>query len=90
MSDIEDLERKKRELELRRDIAQLERNERIADGSAKLAAVPLKTGGWSWGKIAACTIVGALFLILADGTTISYVIGFLLMLPLVFKVFRSL
>ena len=90
MTSLEDLERKKRELELRRDIAQLERNERIADGSAKLAAVPLKTGGWSWGKITACTVVGVLFLILADGTTISYIIGSLLMLPLAFKLFRSL
>ena len=90
MSNIEELERRKRELELRRDIAQLERNERIADETKRVASIPLKTSGWSWPTIAACAIIGAFFLVLADGTTISYIIGAALMLPLIFKIFRSM
>ena len=38
MPELEDLEKRKKELELRRDIARLERNERIAHKAADIAA----------------------------------------------------
>ncbi len=37
MPDLEQLERRKRELELKRDIARLERNEKIADVAASIS-----------------------------------------------------
>ncbi|MBK6852177.1 MAG: hypothetical protein IPG93_11270 [Burkholderiales bacterium] len=78
MSDLEDLERRKKELELRRDIAKLERNERIvnqvsniaADAkelsvgiSTKVAERGVKTGGWSWLWVGPLTLFG-LYLVL--------------------------
>lgn len=78
MTDLEELERRKKELELRRDIAKLERNERIASKASKIAddAKDLtsgvtqnvvnrgsKTAAWSWLWVAPLTLFG-LFLVL--------------------------
>lgn len=74
MSDIDELERRKKELELRRDIRQLERNERfgqkvsqVADGAksatADIASTVVerssRTGKWSWIWVAPLTLFGA-------------------------------
>ena len=71
--DLEQLERRKRELELRRDIARLERNERLStktaeiassasglaeDVSANLSAKRVRIGGWSWVLVVLSTLLG--------------------------------
>ena len=73
MSDLEELERRKRELELKRDIARLERNEKIANAAAniadeaktvsagisrKVAAAGGKTAHWSWWWVLPLTLFG--------------------------------
>ena len=78
MSDLEELERRKRELELRRDIARLERNERLSSKAAqvtddvrevtsKISETVARTGGktseWSWWWVGPLTLFG-LFLVL--------------------------
>jgi len=78
MSDLEELERRKKELELRRDIAKLERNERISNKvsniaadakdisvgiSTKVAERGVRTGGWSWLWVGPLTLFG-LYLVL--------------------------
>lgn len=78
MSNLNELERKKKELELRRDIAKLERNERIAKKvsnfaadakdhstgiSSKVAKRAARTGAWSWLWVGPLTLLG-LYLVL--------------------------
>lgn len=78
MSDLNELERRKKELELRRDIAKLERSERIADKisnfaadtkdhsieiSSKVAERAERTGRWSWLWVGPLTLLG-LYLVL--------------------------
>lgn len=78
MSEIEELERRKKELELKRDIARLERNERIANKASKIAneakgitsnvsksvvARGTRTASWSWIWVAPLTLFG-LYLVL--------------------------
>jgi len=73
MPDLEQLERRKRELELKRDIARLERNEKIADVAAsisneaknvsvgishRVAAAGGKTAHWSWWWVLPITLFG--------------------------------
>jgi hypothetical protein len=60
---LEELEQRKKELELKRDIAKLERNERLAK------ELPVSVGAWSWMWVAPLTLVGLYFLLLglADG-----------------------
>lgn len=89
MADLEELERRKRELELQQEIRKLEASERLAENANQAANTVAKVGGWGWGATSASTVAGLLFLILADGTTISYIIGAFLLLPIVFKVFRG-
>ena len=74
MSGLEDLERRKKELELQRDIRRLERNERVAqklsqaaddakDVTAQLTSGVLersaRTGKWSWIWVAPLGLLGA-------------------------------
>ena len=73
MADLEELERRKRELELKRDIARLERNEKIASTAASIAdeaktvsagishkvgAAGAKTAHWSWWWVLPLTLFG--------------------------------
>ena len=74
MSDIDELERRKKELELRRDIRQLERNERVgqkvsqvvdeaksatADIASTIVERSSTAGKWSWVWVAPLTFLGA-------------------------------
>jgi hypothetical protein len=78
MSDLEELEKRKRELELRRDIARLERSERFSSKAAqvtddvrevtsKISETVTRTGGktskWSWWWVFPLAMFG-LFLVL--------------------------
>ena len=78
MNDLNELERRKKELELRRDIAKLERNERIANKisnfaadakdhstgiSSRVAERASRTGKWSWLWVGPLTLLG-LYLVL--------------------------
>lgn len=78
MNNLEELECRKKELELKRDIAKLERNERIAskvssvmadakDFSAEVSDKVVKhgvgTSGWSWLLVGPLTLFG-LYLVL--------------------------
>src|SRR5258708_18269237 len=102
MTNLEQLERQKRELELRRDIAGLEKNEHwrvrrtkitettsgvAASGSAKARA---KIGGWGWFSVSVCTLIGA-FLVLGglfDGALGIVAVGAVFFLPLFIKLSR--
>ena len=74
MSDLEELERRKKELELRRDIHRLERNERITEKLSRASESAMevtagvvttvversaRTGRWSWLWVAPLGLVGA-------------------------------
>ena len=74
MTSLEDLERRKKELELKRDIARLERNERIGNKASSFAAQAtelasdvsdsvktqkVKSKGWSWLWVAPLALLGA-------------------------------
>jgi hypothetical protein len=100
MSDIDALERRKRELELRRDIAKLERNERLTNKAAEFAETTSglaadvsakakrKVVGWSWLSVSIFTLIGA-FLVLGglhDGALGIAVVGALFFLPFYFKI----
>jgi hypothetical protein len=102
MTDLEELERRKRELELRRDIAKLERNERLANKATKIAdttsgvaadisaKAAQKIGSWGWFSVSVCTLIGA-FLVLGglhDGVLIIAAVGAIFLLPLYFKLMR--
>ncbi len=102
MADLEELERRKRELELRRDIAKLERNERLANKANQIvdttsnvatevsASAKKRVGGWGWFSVSVCTLSGA-FLVLGglhDGVLIIVGIGAVFLLPLYFKLSR--
>ena len=102
MSDLEELERRKRELELRRDIARLERNERLANKATKIAETTSgvaadasakatrKIGEWGWFPVSICTIVGAFLVLggLQDGALITVAVGAIFLLPLYLKLSR--
>jgi len=102
MADLEELERHKRELELRRDIAKLERNERLANKASHIvettssvatevsASAKKRVGGWGWFPVSVCTLIGG-FLVLGglhDGVFIIVGIGAVFLLPLFFKLSR--
>lgn len=102
MENLEELEKRKRELELRRDIARLERNEKLANRTAKMVdnaatiaskveVAKSKTSKWSWGIVVPCSLVGA-FLIFAgivDSVHASTLIGVVLLFPLFAKMVRQ-
>ena len=102
MADLEELERRKRELELRRDIARLERNERLASKATKIAETTSgvaaevsakaksRIGGWGWFSVSVCTLIGG-FLVLGglhDGVLAIVAVGAVFLLPLFFKLSR--
>lgn len=102
MADLEELERRKRELELRRDIAKLERNERLANkanhfvetASIVTSQVSVGTkrrvGGWGWFPVSICTLIGS-FLVLGglhDGVLVIAGMGAVFFLPLFLKLSR--
>jgi len=102
MSDLEELERRKRELELRRDISRLERNERLANKANQIvdstssvasgvsASAKRRVGGWGWFSVSVCTLIGG-FLVLGglhDGVFMIVGIGAVFLLPLFFKLSR--
>lgn len=102
MADLEELERRKRELELRRDIAKLERNERLSTKANQIvdttsnvatevsASAKRRVSGWGWFSVSVCTLIGA-FLVLGglhDGVLIIVGIGAVFLLPLYFKLSR--
>jgi hypothetical protein len=102
MSDLEELERRKRELELRRDISRLERNERLANSASKFAEktsdvaadasakAASKVRGWGWPSVSVCTLVGAFLVFggLHDGVLGISAAGALFLVPLYLKLSR--
>lgn len=102
MADLQELERRKRELELRRDIAKLERNERLSNKATQIvdttsnvatevtATAKKRIRGWGWFPVSICTLIGG-FLVLGglhDGAFIIVGIGAAFLLPLFFKLSR--
>ena len=102
MANLEELERRKRELELRRDISKLERNERLATKTHQIvdttssvateisAGAKKRVGGWGWFSVSVCTLIGA-FLVLGglhDGAMIIVGIGAVFLFPLYSKLSR--
>lgn len=84
MSTMEELEQRKKELQLRSDIARLEREERARGIAAKTAA-------WSWWWVGPLSLVGiffALFLGLGESEVQLFPIalGLMLLVPLLLKV----
>lgn len=99
MADLDELERRKRELELRRDIAKLERNERLANKASEIvgttssvasnvsAGAKKRVRGWGWLPVSICTLIGG-FLVLGglhDGVLVIVGIGAVFLLPLFLK-----
>jgi hypothetical protein len=99
MADLEELERRKRELELRRDIARLERNDRLKRKAEEIASTASeastkarsKLATWSWGRVWMCAIPGAVLLLggLHDGSPILAGVGGVLLVPLVARLLQS-
>lgn len=102
MTDLEELERRKRELELRRDIEKLERNERLANRATQIvgitssiatevsASAKKRIRGWGWFPVSICALIGG-FLVLGglhDGVLIIVGIGAVFLLPLFLKLSR--
>lgn len=98
MGELEELERRKRELELRRDIAKLERNERLANKASKVsgaatsasARATSKVASWGWFAVSICTGIGGFLLVggLQDGKLAITAVGVVFLIPLYFKLTR--
>lgn len=73
--ELEELERRKKELELRRDIARLERNEKITNAVTHFDRHLL------W--VVPCTLGGIFFLVagIHDGSLLAVLIGVCLLVP---------
>jgi hypothetical protein len=84
MTPIEELERRKQELQLRSDIAKLEREERLRASSSKIDS-------WSWKWVAPLSVVSLYFVLggVEDGKPGAIVVGLVLLVPLLLKVLRS-
>jgi hypothetical protein len=99
MADLEELERRKRELELQRDIDRLERNERLRRQAEKIgsaasgasAKAKSKLASWGWGWVSACALFGAFLVFggLHDGALLIIGVGAVLLLPLFAKLSRG-
>jgi len=102
MENLDELERQKRELELRGNIARLKQSERwrgrrtkIAETTSGVAAnvsakARAKIGGWGWFSVSVCTLIGA-FLVLGglfDGALGIVAVGAVFLLPLAIKLSR--
>ena len=84
MSELEELERKKKELQLRQEIAELERKERMRSASNNFAQ-------WNWMWVAPLTIFGAfLFIVgIGNGEPAPVIFGVLLLIPVGLKLFNG-
>lgn len=78
MAELDELEQRKKELELRRDIRRLERSERLSEHAPK----------WSWLWIAPLGLVGAVIILggLIDGPIGITAVGLALLVPVWLKV----
>lgn len=99
MADFEALERRKRELELRRDIAKLERHERLANKASGIvgttssvvsnvsARAKTRLRSWGWFPVSICTLIGGFLVVggLHDGVLVIVGIGAVFLLPLFLK-----
>src|SRR5258708_3792477 len=99
MTNLEQLERQKRELELRRDIAGLEKNEhwrvrrtKITETTSGVAAsvsakARAKIGGWGWFSVSVCTLIGAVLVLGGlNGLGVGiFAVGAVFLLPLFIK-----
>lgn len=84
MSELEELEQKKKELQLREEIAELERKERMRNASNNFAQ-------WKWVWVAPLTLVGAFFFLggLLDDKGAALVLGILMLIPVGLKLFHG-
>lgn len=91
MANIDDLRKRKEELELQRDIARLEREARVAqnvsDGMQEVGAKVDKIAKWSWYWVFPVTLLGAfaLFLALNKSSVGHFVVAALLLVPIAAK-----
>jgi glycerol-3-phosphate acyltransferase PlsY len=84
MSDLEELEKRKQELELRRDIANLEHKERTRVGRSKLSGT---ITSWRWWWVGPLSILGVFWSIAGfdGGEPGAGVLGIIFTLPLILK-----
>lgn len=84
MSTLEELEQRKKELQLRSEIARLERENRVRATSAKTAA-------WRWWWIAPLSVAGVFLAAagLGDNQPGAVFLGLVLLVPLLLKVLGS-
>lgn len=99
MTNLEELESRKKKLELERDIAGLEKNERwrvrrtkITETTSGVAAsvsakARAKIGGWGWFSVSVCALIGAVLVLggLFDGALGIVAVGAVFLLPLLIK-----
>ena len=92
MTNLDELEKKKRELELRRDIAKLERQERIstvASQATSTVATRLDPSRWSWWWVGPLGGLGAyLAMWIYQGMVELLFAGVLLMVPAAIKLLK--
>lgn len=84
MSDLEELRRRKEELELQRQIARLERREQIGSAAER---VKDRTARWSWWVVGPLTFIGGIFTLhgFGNGGVPSAIFGLALLLPVLAK-----
>ena len=83
---IEELEKRKKELQLRHDIAKLERGARIRDASSSMSA---KSSSWNWWWVAPLGILGLVWAVAgaaSDGKQLAIIPGLLCVVPFLLKV----
>jgi hypothetical protein len=82
MNTLEELEQRKKELLLRKEVAQLERSERFR----------VKSAAWSWWWVGPLTFIGGFCIVaaFADGVIAPAFIGILALIPVAIKSLNAL